>query len=308
MMLPGRLQQEASPDRNATLMDAPPNKRTLPVRLAGTAGRKSSNLALALLLLPPDRRRDAFLFHDFCRTVDDIADSSSLGIMEKQDALDAWLQVLQPPLESGLPQDFLEMITRRNLDRHLLSEILRGMRMDTEQNRYASFEELKRYCWRVASVVGLISAELFGGEPLSERGMAVKTYAEELGVALQLTNILRDVGEDAEINRIYLPLEDLARFSVDEREILEKLPSPAMTHLLNFQAERADAFFAKAEIAWSEMSTHQRRIMRPARLMSIIYRKLLLKMHRDCYDVLQRTYHVSLFEKLICIAQITLIY
>lgn len=186
------------------------------------------------------------------------------------------------------------MIIRRQLDRRLLSEILLGMRMDTEQNRYASFDELRRYCWRVASAVGLLSGELFGA-----RGLAVKRYAEELGIALQLTNILRDVGEDGAMNRIYLPQEDLERFGVTEQEILEKKPSPAMTHLLNFQAERADAYFAKAELAWSEMTRNQRRLMRPARLMSAIYRDLLLQMHHDRYDVLQRTYRVSRFKKIL---------
>ncbi len=285
-------------------MEEPPDKTILPIRLAGTAGRKSSNLALALRLLPSGRRRDAFLFHDFCRTVDDIADSNTLGVLEKQAALDAWLRGLQPPYESGLPSDFLEMIKRRNLDRHLLSEILLGMRMDTEQNRYATFDELRHYCWRVASVVGLISAELFGGRPFDAGGIAVKAYAEELGIALQLTNILRDVGEDSAVNRIYLPLEDLTRFGVTEREILEKSPSPAMTHLLNFQAERTDACFGKAELAWSEMSVNQRRLMRPARLMSAIYRELLLQMHRDRYDVLHHNYRVRRWRKLLLGVQV----
>ena len=283
-------------------MEVTPVKTILPTQLpqlSGSAGMRSSNLALALLLLPSTRRRDAFLFHDFCRRVDDIADCSLTSNGEKQLALNAWLTALQPGNETSLPPDFLEMIIRRQLDRRLLSEILLGMCMDTEQNRYVSFDELHRYCWRVASAVGLLSAELFGVAVSEPRNAAVKRYAEELGIALQLTNILRDVGEDGSMNRIYLPLDDLERFGVNEQEILKKIPSPAMTHLLNFQAERADAYFAKAELAWSEMSVNQRRLMRPARLMSAIYRELLLQMHHDRYDVLQRSYCVNRFKKVL---------
>jgi len=270
----------------------PPLRPILPGRLTGSISRRHSNLALGLILLPGSRRRDAFLFHDFCRLVDDIADSGELTLTEKQAHLHAWLEGVQAGGEQKLPSDFREMILRRSLDRHLLSEILRGMLMDTEQSRYAGFGELRTYCLRVASAVGLLSAEIFGA-----KGPAVESYATDLGIALQLTNILRDVAEDAAVDRIYLPQEDLERFEVSEQEIMGSIPSPAMTHLLNHQAERADSYFAKAELAWSEMSVNQKRLMRPARLMSAIYRDILLQMHRDRYDVLAKRYRVPLFRK-----------
>jgi phytoene synthase len=191
------------------------------------------------------------------------------------------------------------MIDRRNLDRHLLSEVVRGMLMDTECNRYASFEQLTPYCRRVASTVGLLSAAIFGAT-----GSSVGHYAEELGIALQLTNILRDVAEDAAMDRIYIPMEDLNRFGVSEHEILENRASPAMTHLLNHQAERADSYFAKAELAWSEMTANQKRLMRPARLMSAIYRDLLLQMHRDRYDVFGRIHRVPTFRKFMLLLRV----
>ncbi len=264
-----------------------------------TGHRGRSNLAMALVLLPGDRRKDAFLFHDFCRAVDDIADSTTLDVKEKKQALDSWLAALQPGREKNLPSDFREMIVRRNLDRHLLSEIIRGMQMDLEGEggggiRYATFEQLREYCWRVASAVGLVSAAIFGAS-----GHTVSCYAEELGIALQLTNILRDVAEDAAINRIYLPGENLARFSVTELDILQGTTSPGMTHLLDYQAERADSFFAKSEIAWSEMSLNQKRLMHPARLMSAIYRDLLLQMHNNRYDVFSKKYRVSNTKKVL---------
>ena len=261
--------------------------------------RNPSNLALGLLLLPGKRRKDAFLFHDFCRHVDNVADDPTLSTMEKQRILNAWLQALMPLHESEPPKEFREMIDRRKLDRHLLSEIVRGMLMDTECNRYASFEQLIPYCRRVASAVGLISTKIFGAN-----GTSVERYAEELGIALQLTNILRDVAEDAAMGRIYIPMQDLDRFGVSEYEILENRPSPAMTHLLNHQAERADSYFAKAELAWSEMTTNQKRLMRPARLMSAIYRDLLLQMHRDRYDIFVKRYRVPAFRKFLLLLRV----
>ena len=261
---------------------APRNTGPIPRHKGG-----GSNLLPGLLLLPRERRADAFLFHDFCRYVDDVADDQKIGVAEKQRILSAWLRAMEPANETALPNEFRELIGRRQLDHHLLSEIVRGMLMDTELNRYETINDLLPYCRRVASAVGLTSARIFGAN-----GPAVEHYAEELGIALQLTNILRDVAEDAEMDRIYIPREDLERFGVREEEILKGIPSPAMIHLLNHQAERADSHFAKAELAWTEMSANQRRLMRPARFMSAIYRDLLLQMHRDRYDVFAKRYRV----------------
>ncbi len=275
-------------------MDSSHAEPPQPLRIQ-TGGRGRSNLVLGLFLLPTERRRDALLFSDFCRTVDDIADSPGRTPDEKRDLLEAWLLALKPGEEEALPGKFREMIIRRHLDRRLLSEIVRGMLMDageTERIRYATLQELRTYCHRVASVVGLLSARIFGAS-----GPVTESYAEQLGIAFQLTNILRDIAEDAALGRIYIPMEDLERFGVSERDVLESNSSPAMTHLLNHQAERADSHFAKAESAWSEMTVNQRRLMRPARLMSGIYRDLLLQMHRDRYDVFAKRYRVPVFRK-----------
>ena len=264
--------------------------------------RRGSNLVLGLFLLRGERRRDALLFSDFCRTVDDLADLPGNPPERKKELLDGWLEALKPENEEALPADFRNMVARRDLDRELLREIVRGMLMDVgdaEQTRYATFKDLEIYCRRVASAVGLLSARIFGAH-----GAAVDRYAEQLGVALQLTNILRDVAEDASIGRIYIPREDLERFGVTEREILESKSSPSMTHLLNHQAERADSYFAKAELAWSEMSVNQHRLMRPARFMSALYRDLLLQMHRDRYDVLSKRYRVPTLRKLLILLRV----
>jgi phytoene synthase len=277
-------------------MNRPEFESCIPRRLKRSAGRRPSNLLPALLLLSRERRPDALLLGEWCRLLDDIADQPGSASAVRKAALEAWLKDLAPGCEERLPVDFLAMIRRRNLDRHLLQEIVLGMLMDTENGgrvRIRDEAELELYCRRVASAVGLLSAEIFGA-----RGSAVGEYASRLGIALQLTNILRDVAEDASMDRIYIPGEDLERFSVSEEEILGGKDSPRMTHLLNHQAERADSWFAKAELAWSEMTPNQKRIMRPARMMSAVYRELLLAMHRDRYDVFARRYRVSKLRKL----------
>ncbi len=282
-------------------MKSPADLLSIPRKLQGSVRRPSSNLIPALLLLPSDRRSDALLFAAWCRLVDDIADNQSLELPQKQKALEAWLLALQnkKDTDEDLPEDFAAIIWKHNLDRSLLCEIVLGMMMDTERNRYATFADLVIYCRRVASAVGLLSARIFGAQ-----GKNVKCYSEQLGIALQLTNILRDIAEDAAMGRIYLPQEDLERFGVRESEVLGSIPSPQMTHLLNHQAERADSYFAKSELAWSEMTANQRRLMRPARFMSAIYRDLLLQMHRDRYDVLAKRYQVSTIHKILILIRV----
>ena len=277
-------------------MNRPEFQSCIPRRLKGSAGRRPSNLLPALLLLSRERRPDALLLGEWCRLLDDIADQPGSASAVRKAALEAWLKDLAPGCEERLPVDFLAIIRRRNLDRHLLQEIVRGMLMDTENGGRVRIRDeagLELYCSRVASAVGRVSAAIFGA-----RGETAERYADHLGIALQLTNILRDVAEDASMDRIYLPGEDLERFDVSEEEILGGKDSPRMTHLLNHQAERADSWFAKAELAWSEMTPNQKRIMRPARMMSAVYRELLLAMHRDRYDVFAKRYRVSSLRKL----------
>ena len=280
-------------------MESTQSSPDIPRQLRSAARRRPSNLIPALLLLEGDRRNDALLFGAWCRLVDDIADSLSLAPAMKATALKSWLRALSPEHEGDLPEDFLCMIRRRHLDRELLREIVRGMLMDAGRVRFATFGDLELYCRRVASAVGLVSARIFGAE-----GAVGERYAEQLGIALQLTNILRDVAEDAAMDRIYLPLEDLQRFGVTEQDILLGNRTPEMTHLLNHEAERADSWFAKAELAWSELPANQRRLMRPARLMSAIYRELLLAMHRDRYDVFEKQYGVAGLIKARCLLRL----
>jgi phytoene synthase len=162
--------------------------------------------------------------------------------------------------------------------------------MDIEPIRYQTHEELRTYCWRVASAVGLVSVEIFGCKnPRS------KIYAESLGYALQMTNILRDVAEDAAAGRIYLPLEDLRKFEVSEAGLLRGDPGDNFGALMRFEAERTHALFVKARNA---LPADDAKALRPAEVMRTIYEKILSRMEADGFRVYQKRYRLSKAEKL----------
>lgn len=254
------------------------------LELLPASSANSSNLAFALLSLPRARRADAMLFYRFCRTVDDIADRPELASREKCQRLDAWLGAV----ENGLPADLENLVLRHSIDRSLLAEIIRGCASDIETHRFATFADLEIYCWRVACAVGLVSIKIFGcRDPRSE------TYAVHLGHALQLTNILRDIGEDAGQGRIYLPLEDLARFGVGEEEILTRQAGPRFRDLMRHEAARARARFAAA----LPPDTDFKRLL-PARIMGSVYQKILDRIERENFPVLQKRIALNKREKL----------
>jgi phytoene synthase len=255
------------------------------------AGRKASNLAFALVALPRQRRADALVFYRFCRILDDIADSPALPNSEKQRALAAWAEALAG--QRPLPADLATIIERYAIDRALLGEILAGVRADLTVHRYATFTDARQYCWRVASAVGLVSIRIFGC-----RDAASSAYAENLGLALQWTNILRDVGEDAANDRIYLPQDELARFGVSEADLLAGLATGDFVGLMKFQAARAEEFFALAVSPAAD-----RGALRPAEMMRAIYTTLLRRMRADGFRVLEKRYRVSRLEKLLLAAR-----
>ncbi|MEI6035565.1 MAG: squalene/phytoene synthase family protein, partial [Verrucomicrobiae bacterium] len=203
----------------------------------------------------------------FCRTVDDIADEPGRTDDEKRGLLDEWLDAIAA---DRLPDELPGVVRRNGIDRELLAEIVRGCAMDIRPARYQSFGDLESYCWRVACAVGLVSIRIFGcNEPLSS------AYAENLGHALQLTNILRDVGEDAAMGRIYLPLDDLAQFGVSEQEILDGCPGKAFRELMLFEARRARARFLAAVPPAPDS-----RALLPAEIMKATYSSILSRIER----------------------------
>jgi phytoene synthase len=168
-------------------------------------------------------------------------------------------------------------------------EIIEGVKMDLSITRYATFEDLRIYCYRVASAVGLVSIEIFG-----YRNPACKKYAVQLGLALQTTNIIRDVGKDLQNGRIYLPQEDLARFGYSEAELQDRQYNERFVRLMEFEAQRAKEFFAAAK---SALPREDRQSMVAAEIMGSVYRALLRRMERDRFRVFEKEYRLNKLEK-----------
>jgi phytoene synthase len=261
-------------------------------RCAQVTRRSRSSFYYAFILLPPERRRALHAVYAFCRFIDDIADDES--IREPALLLKRWREELER-VYAGAPTRALsralaDSARRFNIPRELFEEIINGVEMDLSRKRYQSWEELRPYCYRVASALGLICIEIFG-----YRNPSAKLYAENLGLALQLTNILRDVREDAERGRIYLPLEDLARFNVSENEILGGVYSPNFISLMDFEAKRARELYALAQ---SELAAEDRATLLTAEAMRLIYAALLGRIIKSNYRVLDRRHRLSAPHKL----------
>ncbi len=236
--------------------------------------RSGTNFYYAFRVLAADKRNALYALYGFCRMVDDCVDEAG---GEGEAGLARWLEEVdrcyagRPETEIG--RELAQALARFPIPRRCLEDVVAGCRMDLTTRRYASFGELRLYCERVASAVGLASIEIFGYRDPRTRG-----YAVELGLALQVTNVLRDLGADAARDRIYLPLEDLARFGVSEQQLLAvaggaEAPRPAgLEPLLAFEAERARSHYRAAAGCLPEAD---RRSMLPAEIMGAVYRALL---------------------------------
>ncbi|RME93424.1 MAG: squalene synthase HpnD [Verrucomicrobia bacterium] len=244
--------------------------------------RSASNLALAFVLLPADKRRAMAALYAFCREVDDVADEATRPTEARRRELAAWREDIaracrgEPP-HLPVNRELAPVIRRFNLPFELFDELIRGCETDLAQSRFADLDELEQYCHRVASVVGLLSIEIFG-----YRHPSARDYAVELGRALQLTNILRDVATDAARDRIYLPLAELRRHGVTEAEILAGRYTPAYAAMARELAARAAAHYAAARRA---LHPEDRRAMVAAELMGAVYWRLLRKLEDRAFDV-----------------------
>ncbi len=265
-----------------------------PARAKSADFSAQSNLALAFLCLSREKRQDMNVFYTFCHLVDDIADSDTLPPEEKADLLNAWRTVLTLP-EAGpagpLVDELRGLMTRYPIPAEHLLEIIAGVEMDVGGRRYDTFEQLRTYCHRVASVVGLVSIEIFGYEDPSCR-----RYAVDLGMALQLTNIIRDVGVDL-VNggRVYLPTEDLERFGYTAADLRARTNDQRFQALMRFEAKRAEEFYVSA---LRQLAPRDRRAMTAAEIMRAIYWKLLKDIRADRFDVFGKRYRLSKTRKL----------
>jgi phytoene synthase len=251
------------------------------------AAASGSSFYYSFLYLPAERRRAIIALYAFCREVDDAVDEP--GDAQLAAAKLAWWRSELANLFAGRPQ---HPVTKAlaphtqsySISLEKLSEIVDGMEMDLTQTRYLDWPALERYCYRVAGAVGILAAGIFG-----YRDARTLDYAKDLGIAFQLTNIIRDVGEDARKNRIYLPMEDLKRFGLPAAEILKLKETPGFKALMQFEAERARGYYARALAA---LPGADRRAQRPGLIMAAIYRALLTELERDGFPVL--THRVSL--------------
>jgi 15-cis-phytoene synthase len=244
--------------------------------------KSASNLALAFVLLPKAKRDGMSALYAFCREVDDVADNESLPVPQRREQLAAWRTDVRRACGTETPRfpvnrDLQPVIRQYRLPFAHFDALLQGVEMDLDIKRYDSYEQLELYCYRVASVVGLLSIEVFGYQD-----PACRDYAVCLGKALQLTNILRDVHSDAERGRIYLPLSELARSKVSPEEILRLEYSPRFFELAASVGQRARHFYRRAR---ETLPAADRRSMVAAELMGSVYWRLLRKLERQRFDV-----------------------
>lgn len=255
---------------------------------------RESNFYLSFLTLPPPKREAIETIYAFCRYTDDIVDTAG-DEKEKNVRLRAWTDELQKSLAGNSRYALLNRVSstirRFNIPLHHFYDLIKGMEMDLTLRRYETFADLKEYCYRAASTVGLICAEVFG-----YKNEATRNYAINLGIALQLTNILRDIKSDAKRGRIYLPLEDLRRFNYSEDDLLASRYDRRFIALMKFECDRAHEYYRRAK---SFLAEEDKPLFTAARIMGNIYYLLLLRIERLNYDVFSRRIRLSSSIKLL---------
>ncbi len=255
--------------------------------------QSGSSFYYSFLFLPPERRRAITALYAFCREVDDTVDEATDGSVARIKL--AWWRTEVSKMYSGTPTHPVMLALQPHIavyqleEKHLLA-IVDGMEMDLDQSRYLDYPGLQRYCWHVAGVVGILSASIFG-----YTNPQTLAYAEKLGLAFQLTNIIRDVGDDARKGRIYLPVNDLQQFGVTANDLLKLQHSDKFEALMRFQAERAQAVYDEA---LALLPKEDRRAQRPGLMMAAIYRTLLDEIQRDGFHVLNQRISLTPLRKL----------
>lgn len=257
------------------------------------AAASGSSFYYSFRFLPPPRRRAITALYAFCREVDDVADEVTDTNVAR--AKLGWWRAEVANLFAGKPahpvtQALQPALAPYGIDQSRLLEIIDGMEMDLVKTRYRDWDELKLYCHRVAGVVGQLSAGIFGYQ-----SPQTLDYAEHLGLAFQMTNIIRDVGEDARRDRVYLPQEDLDRFGVPLADILSAKSSEGFVKLMAFQRTRAEALY---DHAFAALAPEDRRAQRPGLIMAAIYRTLLAEIAADHFNVLNARTSLTPIRKL----------
>jgi phytoene synthase len=254
---------------------------------------KAKNFYYAFIVLPKPKRSAIYAVYCFCRLCDDAVDEPSLLAEEKQKRLTDIRHSLNNLKEAASQQPLFaalsDTISKYNIPLDYFQEIVNGVEMDLTTHRYATFEQLRVYCYRVASAIGLICVEIYG-----YKEQVVREYAVDLGIAMQLTNIIRDVQEDMERNRIYIPLEEFQRFGYSEEALAKGTVDEAFRNLMRFQAERARNYFQSGLRLLPHLSPRSR--TSPA-LLAAIYQKILKRIETRGFNVFEGRASLSSREK-----------
>ncbi|MCS6966436.1 MAG: phytoene/squalene synthase family protein [Candidatus Kapabacteria bacterium] len=271
--------------------------------------RYARTFYFASQVLGPRLRSAAYAVYAFCRVADDLVDRAKAGaeahwVQRELDELQRVVAALSTTEELSLVRfpwypALRQTVRDFGVPPSLLAKLLEGVRMDLEKSRYATFQELAQYCYRVASVVGLMMCHVFG-----YRDQAALGYAVDMGIAMQLTNILRDVAEDYRLGRVYLPQEELRAFGYTEQELARGVINDAFRALMAFQVERARRYYQRAWEGVALLESRQGRVC--TRIMGRLYAGILDEIERASYDVFHRRAHVGPLRKVVLGAQAAL--
>ena len=251
---------------------------------AAIVKRSQSSFTYSFSFLPQEQKEALRTVYAFCRTTDDIVDNTDDAV-SRLDRLNAWRRELEKSLTGTSQYPLLNQLhtiaVKFNIPVDHFYELLRGVEMDLRKDRYRTFDELKEYCYLVASTVGLMSLEIFG-----PRNSSTRQYAVNLGIALQLTNIIRDVGLDAKHGRIYIPQEDLTRFHYSEEALFASRYNESFVKLMEFEAARAEDYFNRAQQA---LPPEDRKAMFAAKIMERIYYHTLLRIRKKRFNIFDQS-------------------
>ena len=266
--------------------------------------RSGSNFYYSFLFLPRARREAMYTVYAFCKEVDNAVDEPPPGTDPRQQ-LDLWRRELAAAYRGSptfpVTRSLAEHVRRLSIPQTYFEELIKGVEMDLTVTRYASFDALSLYCYRVASVVGLICLHIFG--TTSPRA---QDYAVNLGMAFQLTNILRDLKTDAERGRIYVPQEDLSRFGYTEHDLARHTYNLAFADLMRFEAERAREYYAKAERALHALPRNERHALTVAEIMRAVYSRILQRIQASEFRVFEQRVTLSTRHRLMVAAAVWL--
>jgi 15-cis-phytoene synthase len=256
--------------------------------------KSRSSFYYSFNLLPKDKRDAIYTVYAFCKKTDDIVDEHQGTQEEKSHRLSVWRQEFDKSLNGGSSLPLLNTLSvtakKFEIPVEHFSELIKGVEMDLFKNRYETFEELYSYCYRVASTVGLMCAEIFGYTKDHTR-----QYAIDLGIALQLTNIMRDIKSDLKLNRIYIPQEDLRRFNYSEDDLRNHIHDERFVGLMRHQAQRARSYYSAAN---EHLAAEDKKHFFAARIMEKIYYSILEKIERKNFNVFQDKIRVSRMRQL----------